>query len=591
MSKYANILGKTEESHYYAEKTAGLRKAFNDKFFNKKQNLYDNGSETSTVLALGLGLAEKYNVNKLFENLNNQISTVDSGHACTGLIGCQWLMRTLNQNGRPDLAYTTLTRNTYPSFGYMIKKGATTIWELWNGDTGDPSMNSQNHVMLTGDILTWMYEDLAGIKSDEKLPGFKKIIMNPQILSDMKFVNTSHESPYGHIGSYLKQQNHRLIWKVDIPVNSTADIYLPCSKIEDVSESGTPLNSSEGVHIIGKENGRVLITVGSGSYSFEISNSIKIVSAPVIYRNKITGQTELISADSNCEIHYTTDGSKPDRFSPKYDKAFNQIAAAVIRAKTFSAEGLESVETKAVLNQLSVFPPNIVPDKLLVEEPGNANIELTPQTPGTEVYYTLDGSNPTDKSTLYKNPILINRQTTVKAVAMKKGWAPSSITERTIFFTLPRKAIQLEGGVDRRYNGGGEDALIDNKRGTDDYKDGAWQGFEGRDIQADIDLGKPITVNQVTAGFLLDQNAWIFLPEEVEVYYSENGKDFIPLKKIDLDAKEPSKLKQIKNITLSFNKINTRYIRVRAKNIKTCPEWHKGAGGNAWLFADEILIR
>ena len=118
-----------------------------------------------------MGLAEQSKVNELFENLNSQISTVDSGHARTGLIGCQWLMRTLNQNGRPDLAYTILTRNTYPSIGYMIKKGATTIWELWNGDTGDPSMNSQNHVMLTGDIIPWMYEDLAGIKSDEKSTG------------------------------------------------------------------------------------------------------------------------------------------------------------------------------------------------------------------------------------------------------------------------------------------------------------------------------------------------------------------------------------------------------------------------------------
>ncbi len=179
MSKYANILGNLDDSHYYAEKAGSLREAFNEKFFNKKQNRYDNGSETSTVLALALGLTEQSNMKNLFENLNRQISTVDSGHACTGLIGCQWLMRTLSQNGRPDLAYTILTRNTYPSFGYMIKKGATTIWELWNGDTGDPSMNSQNHVMLTGDIITWMYEDLAGIKSDEKSSGFKKIIMRP----------------------------------------------------------------------------------------------------------------------------------------------------------------------------------------------------------------------------------------------------------------------------------------------------------------------------------------------------------------------------------------------------------------------------
>ncbi len=536
-----------------------------------------------------MGLAEQSKVNELFENLNSQISTVDSGHARTGLIGCQWLMRTLNQNGRPDLAYTILTRNTYPSIGYMINKGATTIWELWNGDTGDPSMNSQNHVMLTGDIIPWMYEDLAGIKSDEKSTGFKKIIMKPQILSDLKFVDASHESPFGHIGSYWKLQDNKLIWKVDIPVNSTADIYLPCANTEDVSESGTPLKNSVGVNIIGNQNGRILIIAESGAYSFEISNPIKIVSAPIIYRNRLTGQTELTTADSNSEIYYTTDGSMPDRNSQKFDKAFNQVAAVTIKAKAFS-EGYESVETKAVLNQLSVSPPNIFPDHILVEEPGETKIEITPQTPGAEVYYTLDGSNPTEESALYQNSISVGRQTVVKAVAMKKGWAPSAIAEQIIFFTFPRKSIQIEGGVDPRYNGGGENALIDNKLGTDNYKDGTWQGFEGRDMKADISLDKLENVNQVTIGFLQDQNSWIFLPEEVEVFYSKNGKDYISHKKIFLDSKDPSRLKQIKNITLNFDKVDTRFIRVRAKNIKTCPQWHAGAGGKAWLFADEIII-
>ena len=142
-----------------------------------------------------------------------------------------------------------------------------------------------------------------------------------------------------------------------------------------------------------------------------------------------------------------------------------------------------------------------------------------------------------------------------------------------------------------RYNGGGENALIDNKLGTDNFKDGAWQGFEGRDLQADIDLGKPAAVKQVTVSFLQDQDSWIFLPEEIELLYSTNGKDFIPLKKIVLDAKEPSKLKQIKNVTLNFDQVDARFIRVRAKNIKTCPAWHAGAGGKAWLFADEIMIQ
>ena len=95
-------------------------------------------------------------------------------------------MRVLTANGRPDLAYTIATQKTYPSWGYMVEKGATTIWELWNGDTADPAMNSGNHVMLVGDLGIWLYENLAGIKPDPEQPGFKHIIMRPEPVGDLR---------------------------------------------------------------------------------------------------------------------------------------------------------------------------------------------------------------------------------------------------------------------------------------------------------------------------------------------------------------------------------------------------------------------
>ena len=94
-------------------------------------------------------------------------------------------MRVLTDGGRADLAYTIATQKTYPSWGYMVEKGATTIWELWNGDTADPAMNSGNHVMLVGDLVIWLYENLAGIKPDPEQPGFKHIIMKPEPVGDL----------------------------------------------------------------------------------------------------------------------------------------------------------------------------------------------------------------------------------------------------------------------------------------------------------------------------------------------------------------------------------------------------------------------
>ena len=116
----------------------------------------------------------------------------------TGLVGAQWLMRTLSDNGRADLAYEIATQKTYPGWGYMVEKGATTIWELWNGDTADPAMNSGNHVMQIGDLAVWMYEYLAGIRSDPEKPGFRHIVIQPYPAGDLTFVKASHKSHVRH---------------------------------------------------------------------------------------------------------------------------------------------------------------------------------------------------------------------------------------------------------------------------------------------------------------------------------------------------------------------------------------------------------
>ena len=107
------------------------------------------------------------------------IEQKSDGHVGTGLVGAQWLMRTLTDNGHADLAYKIATQKTYPGWGYMVEQGATTIWELWNGNTADPAMNSGNHVMQIGDLAVWMYEYLAGIRTDPEKPGFRHAIIHP----------------------------------------------------------------------------------------------------------------------------------------------------------------------------------------------------------------------------------------------------------------------------------------------------------------------------------------------------------------------------------------------------------------------------
>jgi alpha-L-rhamnosidase len=134
-------------------------------------------------------------------------------------------MRTLTHYGRTDLALRLATDTTYPSWGYMASRGATTIWELWNGDTGDPSMNSANHVMLLGDLLLWEYEYLGGIRPLE--PGYTKIELRPTVPDGLNRVDCTYNSVSGLIESNWRRKGDRFEWDILIPPNTSAEVYLP----------------------------------------------------------------------------------------------------------------------------------------------------------------------------------------------------------------------------------------------------------------------------------------------------------------------------------------------------------------------------
>jgi alpha-L-rhamnosidase len=178
-------------------------------------------------------------------------------------------MRVLSDNGRPDLAYTIATQTTYPSWGYMISKGATTIWELWNGDTADSGMNSRNIVMLIGDLNIWLHEYLGGIRSDPEAPGFKKIIIKPEITGGLTSVNVGYDSIHGHISSEWHRSAGHLDLRVSIPANTTATVFVPVINHQTVTESGRPASQSDGVTFLRFEPGAAVYRVASGVYQFD----------------------------------------------------------------------------------------------------------------------------------------------------------------------------------------------------------------------------------------------------------------------------------------------------------------------------------
>jgi alpha-L-rhamnosidase len=268
MESYAKLLAKPEDTQHFAELAETLKGDFNKEFLREDDGQYDNGTQTSCVLPLAFGLVPDEQRSRIFQHLTDKIQRETHDHIGTGLIGGQWLMRVLSNNGRPDLCYTVAKQNTYPSWGYMVEKGATTIWELWNGDTADPAMNSGNHVMLVGDLAIWLHENLAGIKPDPDQPGFKAIIMRPEPVGDLNFVRATHRSPYGLIASEWRRDTKSFYWKVQIPVNSTATLFIPAQSEKSVKEGDRSASRAPGLNFLRMENGRAVFSAASGNYSF-----------------------------------------------------------------------------------------------------------------------------------------------------------------------------------------------------------------------------------------------------------------------------------------------------------------------------------
>ena len=267
MARYAKILGKEADAADFLVQAEKIKTAFNTKFFDKEKNQYDNGSQTSYVLPLAFGMVPDEKKQPVFEHLAKKITDEGKGHIGTGLIGGQWLNRVLSDNGRADIAYTIATQKTYPSWGYMIEKGATTIWELWNGDTADPAMNSGNHVMLVGDLNIWFMEYLGGIKADPQHPAFKHIIMKPHPVGDLKSVKATYKSIYGPVSSDWKIDSGKFQWSIHIPANTTAAVFIPAANKKDITESGKPVQDVKGIKFERMEGQYAVFIVESGSYT------------------------------------------------------------------------------------------------------------------------------------------------------------------------------------------------------------------------------------------------------------------------------------------------------------------------------------
>jgi alpha-L-rhamnosidase len=270
MQKFAKLVNKPADEQAFGVLKLKIGNAFNQKYLDKKSFQYANNTVTANLLPLYFGITPATTGKAVFKNIVDKIQNDAKGHISTGVIGTQWLMRGLTEYGRPDLAYRIASNDDYPSWGYMVKHGATTIWELWNGDTANPAMNSRNHIMLLGDLIAWFYQDLAGIKAVDA--GFKEIVMIPPVITGLDKVDASYQTPYGLVKSSWANDKNHFTWHITIPPNSKALIYIPANTSGAVTEGGQAAATVKYITLLKMENGRAIFQLGSGSYDFEVKN-------------------------------------------------------------------------------------------------------------------------------------------------------------------------------------------------------------------------------------------------------------------------------------------------------------------------------
>jgi len=277
MLQIAYILGKFTEADGYSTLANRIKKAFNNKFLNKSINEYGNGSQTSNILPLFSHIVPRANKRAVLKNLVEDIMVTHESHLDTGILGTKHILEVLTDCGWGNVAYILATQTTYPSWGYKISRGATTLWEEWRYNTTNCS---HNHIMLGGSIGSWFYKTLAGINIDPAGPGWRRIVVKPHILGDLKYVSASVKTIRGLVSSNWEKGIDSLTLNTTLPVNSQAKVSIPKMGLKNIRirENGKIVWENnlyfKGVKGItnGNENDKyITFDVKSGSYSFKMS--------------------------------------------------------------------------------------------------------------------------------------------------------------------------------------------------------------------------------------------------------------------------------------------------------------------------------
>ncbi len=240
LAKSAKLLGHTEDEKYYTALAENIKSAFNAKFLNTETGIYHQGLQTEQSVPLFWGIVPEESRQKVADQLASRVEA-DHFQLDVGLLGTKAILNALSEYGYPETAYRLASRKTYPGWGWWIENGATTLYENW--DIQAKADISLNHIMF-GEIGAWLFKSPGGIKPDEKQPGFKNVVLQPQLMGNLQHFEARHESPYGTIVSRWEKTKKGVLYTFEIPPGSTATVVLPLQKGQALQLDGQRLPSS-----------------------------------------------------------------------------------------------------------------------------------------------------------------------------------------------------------------------------------------------------------------------------------------------------------------------------------------------------------
>ena len=265
LEKMADILGIKEDAGKYEALSKKIKNAYNDNFVDADSGKCSPGTQASQSFALFSDILPEEQRRSALKYLLDDISEHD-GHLTTGIFGTRYMLDLLSQEGFSQTAYDIVNQKTFPGWGHMLENGATTLWEHW---AYSDNTFSHNHPMF-GSVSQWFYRWLGGIQPHPDAIGFDRIIIRPQIPSDLKWANCSYDSIRGKITSNWRKTDNSIIMDIKIPANTVATVYLPCSNPETIKENNISVGLAPCVEFERCENNTAIYNIQSGKYHFTL---------------------------------------------------------------------------------------------------------------------------------------------------------------------------------------------------------------------------------------------------------------------------------------------------------------------------------